>query len=126
MWKVVASGLVLVGLVGCESFRDYRMERSLAKSRAEALAQIDEDDCRSKGGTVKQVGLFGTPACVTPFPDGGEPCSSNAECDGACFAPSDAAIGAAAVGACQVDTAAMFGCYDHVEGGVVVGGLCVD
>jgi hypothetical protein len=126
MWKILAAAVVLAGLSGCESFRDYRMERSLAKSRAAALAKIDTEECRRKNGTIRQVGMFGTPSCVTPLPDGGKACHSNSECAGACFAPEGLPIGQAATGTCQVDTAAMFGCHDHVEDGVVVGGLCVE
>jgi hypothetical protein len=126
MWKIVAVAALLTGLAGCETLRDYQMDRSVARSRAAALAKIDPAECRNKGGTIRQVGMFGTPTCVTPLPDAGKPCASNAECAGACFAPPGASIGQAATGACQVDTAAMFGCHDHVENGVVTGGLCVD
>ena len=126
MWKLIAALVLLASLAGCETLRDYRMERSLGGSRAAALAAIDPENCRRKGGTIRQVGMFGTPSCVTPLPDGGKACRSNAECSGACFAPEGTAIGQAATGICQVDTAAMFGCHDHVDNGVVVGGMCVD
>ena len=126
MWKIIAAVIFLAGLSGCETFRDYRMERSLAKSRAVALVEIDPEECRQKKGTIRQVGMFGTPSCVTPLPDGGEACHSNSECAGVCFAPDGASIGQAATGICQADTAAMFGCHNYVENGVVVGGLCID
>jgi hypothetical protein len=126
MWKIFAAAVFTIGLVGCETLRDHQMERSVARSRAAALAKIDPEECRAKGGAIQQVGMFGTPSCVTPLQDGGKACSSNSECSGVCFAPDGVPIGQAATGTCQVDTAAMFGCHDHVEGGVVVGGLCVD
>lgn len=126
MRKIAAIAILLACLTGCETARDSQMERSLARSRAEPLSKIDPAECRSKGGTIRQVGMFGTPSCITPLPDGGRACHSNSECSGACFAPEGTSIGQAATGACQMDTAAMFGCHDHVENGVVVGGLCVD
>ena len=126
MWRIFAATVLLVGLAGCETLRDHQMERSLTLSREAALAKIDPEECRAKGGSIRQVGMLGTPSCVTPFPDGGQACRSNSECSGVCFAPEDIPIGQAATGTCQVDTAAMFGCHDHVENGVVVGGPCVD
>ena len=126
MWKISAALVVVAGLVGCETLRDRQMERSLDRSRAAAQAKIDPEECRRQSGTVQQVGMFGTPSCVTPLPDGGNSCRSNADCAGACYAPEGAPIGQAATGTCQVDTSAMFGCHDLVENGVVVAGMCVD
>ena len=126
MRRIFAAVVLLVGLAGCETLRDLQMERSLARSREAALAKIDPEECRAKGGAIRQVGIFGTPSCVTPLPDGGQACRSNSECSGVCFAPEDIPIGQAASGTCQVDTAAIFGCHDYVENGVVIGGLCVD
>ena len=126
MLKIIAAVVLVAGLAGCETLRDHQMERSLARSRAASLAKIDPADCHNKGGTIRQVGMFGSPSCVTPLADGGKACRSNTDCSGFCFAPEGAPIGQVASGTCQLDTAAMFGCHDHVENGVVVGGLCVD
>jgi hypothetical protein len=126
MWKIFAAIVLFFGLTGCQTLRDHPMERSLARSREATLAKTDPEKCRAKGGAIRQVGMFGTPSCVTPLPDGGQACRSNSECSGVCFAPAGIPIGQTATGTCQVDTAAMFGCHDHVENGVVVGGLCVD
>jgi hypothetical protein len=126
MSKILLVVALLSGLAGCETLREYQMEHAVARSRAAELAKIDPEECRSKGGTIRQVGIFGMPSCVTPLPDAGKPCHSNDECNGMCFAPPGVSIGQETTGACQVDTAAMFGCHDYVENGVVVGGTCVD
>ena len=126
MRKIVAAAIILTAITGCATLRDYRMQRSLAASRAAALAKIDPEECRRKNGTIRQVGMFGTLSCVVPLSDGGKACRSNSECVGFCFAPAGVAVGQAATGTCQIDTAAMFGCRDQVENGVVVGGMCVD
>jgi hypothetical protein len=123
MTAVVALSLALCG---CQRLHDQQMERSLARARTEATRQIDEPACKAKGGAVRQVGMLGLPSCVLPFPDAGKACQSKADCTGACFAPAGAAVGTKAAGACQVDTAAIFGCNDTVEGGVVTSGMCVD
>ncbi|GAB1597159.1 hypothetical protein [Lysobacter claricitrinus] len=126
MRKIVAAAIILTVISGCDTFRDYRMQRSLAVSRAASLAKIDPEECRRKNGTIRQVGMFGTPSCVVPLPDAGKVCRSNSECAGFCFAPTGVVVGQAATGTCQIDKAAMFGCRDQVENGVVVGGMCVD
>jgi len=110
----------------CSSWRDWRMERSVEHSRAAALAQIDQEKCRSEGGTIRGVGMFGTPACVKPFQDAGRACSDKSDCLGLCKAPEDSSIGTRSSGTCQRDTHDIYGCYNKIERGVVVGGICLD
>jgi hypothetical protein len=70
--------------------------------------------------------MFGTPACVIPYPDAGKACKDGSECEGLCKAAPDAVIGAEATGTCQKDTHDIYGCYDEIKAGVVVGGMCFD
>ena len=51
------------------------MEKDVERSRASALASIDQEQCRAEGGLIRGVGMFGTPACVKPFPDADKSCS---------------------------------------------------
>jgi hypothetical protein len=87
---------------------------------------VDSAQCKADGGTVQGVGLFATPACVVPFADAGKVCSDGSECLGMCKAAPDGVVGQAATGYCQRDDHDIFGCYDEVEGGIVVGGMCLD
>jgi hypothetical protein len=111
---------------GCSAWSDWRMQKGVERSRAEALAKIDQDQCRAEGGLVRGVGMFGTPACVKPFADAGKVCSDKSECVGLCKAPEEAEIGSPSNGACQKDTHDFYGCYDEIRQGMVVGGVCFD
>ena len=111
-------------LCGCSSWQDWRMHKSVERSRADALANIDLEQCRADGGFIRSVGLFGTPACVKPFPDAGKACSDKSECQGTCKAPENALVGTRLTGTCQTDTHDIYDCYDKIERGTVVGGLC--
>ena len=102
------------------------MQKSVDHSRAAALAKIDQEQCKSEGGAVRGVGMFGTAACVKPFPDAGNICSDKSECQGLCKAPESSIVGSQSTGTCQKDTHDIYGCYDKVEQGIVVGGVCLD
>lgn len=102
------------------------MEKSLAESRAAALAKIDQEQCRADDGFIRGVAMFGTPACVKPFSDAGKVCSDKSECQGMCKAPENAVVGSRSTGSCQVDTHDIYGCYEKIERGTVVGGVCLD
>ena len=102
------------------------MQKSVDSSRAAALAQIDQEKCRSEGGTVRGVGMFGTPACVKPFQDAGKVCSDKSDCQGLCKAPDGSAVGSRSTGTCQRNTHDLYGCFNKIEQGLVVGGICLD
>lgn len=88
--------------------------------------RIDAMACQAEGGVIQGVGMFATPACVKPHVDAGKACRSNADCQGACQAGSNAVVGEAATGTCQENSHDIFGCIDHVEDGRVVAGMCFD
>jgi hypothetical protein len=86
--------------------------------------------CVDQGGTVRDLGIFGTPTCVLPYADAGRPCTGDTDCLGQCRldgAETDPppAVGAEVKGRCQVDTDD-FGCYTTVEGGKAELTICVD
>ena len=102
------------------------MERSVERSRAAALSKVDQEQCTAEGGAVRGVGMFGTPACVKPFQDAGKVCSGTSDCQRLCKAPESSLVGSRSTGTCQKDTHDIYGCYDKVEKGIVVGGVCLD
>ena len=102
------------------------MQKSVERSRAAALDVIDLEQCRAEGGAIRGVGMFGSPACVKPFEDAGKVCSDTSECQGLCKAPEASIVGSRSTGTCQKDTHDVYGCYDKVERGIVVGGVCLD
>lgn len=102
------------------------MARSVEQERARALRSIDVPKCEREGGHVQDVGMFGMPSCVKPFADAGKSCGDESDCDGVCVAPPAAEVGDHVSGACQADTASLFGCFDVIEKGIVVGGMCFD
>jgi hypothetical protein len=108
----------------------------LASCAHSRKAGLDEDErvdaaaCAARNGEVKPVCLSGVPACVTPFPDAGEPCRDSADCLGMCLVDevetgSPPAPGTRAEGRCQADDDPC-GCFFEVKDGVVQQGLCVD
>lgn len=111
---------------GCSSWRDWQMQKGLERSRAAALAEIDQDKCKTEGGTVRGVGMFGTPACVKPFQDALKVCSDKSECQGLCKAPENSMVGSQSTGFCQRDSHDVYGCYDTIENGQVLAGICLD
>lgn len=119
--------LIVVCLVcGCSSWRNWRMKKSVEHSRAAALAKIDQEQCKAEGGAIRGVGMFGIPACVKPFQDAGKICSGKSECQGLCMALEGSVVGSRSMGTCQKNTHDSYGCYDKIESGTVVAGICLD
>lgn len=102
------------------------MEKDLEKMRAEALAKIDVAACEKSGGKVEGLGMFGMPACVTYFKDGGKPCKSSTDCEGNCFSPEVKETGSLVTGICERSTRDRFGCNSAIENGRVTYSICVD
>ena len=113
-------------MCSCSSWHDWRMQKSVDRSRVAALAKIDQEQCKADGGIIRGVGMFGTPACVKPFPDAGKVCSDRSECQGLCKAPENGVVGSRSTGTCQKDTHDIYGCYDQIERGTIVVGICLD
>ena len=102
------------------------MQRSVERMRAEVLATIDVEDCEARGGSVQGVCMFGTPACVIPFSDGGKPCTDSSECEGQCWNEDvGLAKGDEAPGYCT-SNAQECKCGVEIRGGRVDGRVCED
>jgi hypothetical protein len=122
---VVAVAATVV-LSACQSFSDWRMRNSLERMRADARRDIDEPACIAKGGHVGGFGMFGTPACIVPFPDAGKACTDSAECAGECERYDDLVeAGTRVGGTCQVQTPED-GCFQTIVEGVAQQAICVD
>ncbi len=108
----VAAILMTLCLSGC-SKRPERPEMSW------------KEVCLAKGGRETRQ-PSGNMLCRIPYPDGGKPCNSKADCRGLCMVNLEASknkaltSGDAVRGQCQTETP-LFGCYARVEGGKISG-----
>lgn len=111
---------------GCESLRDHATNARLDRQRAAALAAIDQDACRARGGEIRGFGMFGTPVCAVAFSDAGKACTDKADCEGMCLLnDSDLPEGSPSSGQCQQDDHPD-GCWLEIVGGKTAGGWCLD
>jgi hypothetical protein len=95
----------------------------LEKQKAEQQA------CRAAGGEWARFGaiayLCGVYSCAERTKDGGKPCRNRADCEHLCVTEKHLPIGAPASGRCTA-VKSSYGCYAHVDGGRIVGRICVD
>jgi hypothetical protein len=91
--------------------------------------QAEEKACRAAGDEWGRFGvlahLCGVYSCVRRTRDGGKPCLGRSECEFLCVSRRELPLGSAVTGECAA-LATQFGCAVHVEGGKVVGRVCVD
>ena len=64
-------------------------------------------------------------SCAPRTGDGGKACASRSECEHLCVSRKEAPVGAPVAGECTAYRTS-FGCNTHVDGGRVVGRVCVD
>ena len=88
-----------------------------------------EQECRAAGGEWTRFGvhahLCGIYSCAPRTTDGGKPCRNRADCEHLCVTNNPPRIGTEITGQCTaVHTS--FGCFTHVDGGRIVGRVCVD
>ena len=114
-YLVIAS--VFLACVGCA--RNVALQDGVKRLTAEARSE-----CVAQGGKVEQI-LIGAEGCVRPTTDGGQSCTDNSECQGACAAPFAAQRGAAVAGTCATETGRM-GCLNVVAQGKASGEACFD
>jgi hypothetical protein len=113
-------------MTGCSAWSDFRTHRSLERTRAEKLAQIDIEECERNGGHIQGVCMFGLPACIIPFSDADKPCSDSSECEGLCWNDDwGLTQGTEAEGKCTAN-AQECKCGVEIRGGIVDGGICED
>jgi hypothetical protein len=124
--SILALAVASLTLSSCqESF-----ESGIQRHQAKEWSRISKGDlavCRSKGGTYKGVGIFGTPSCVIPYSDAGKVCRDSSDCVGKCTIELDQTKGESqrTSGFCEADNA-HFGCFAEIVNGVEQPGICVD
>lgn len=88
-----------------------------------------EQACLAAGGEWARHGvrdhLCGVYTCAERTRDAGKPCLNRAECEHLCVTDAPPRIGAAAAGKCTA-VKTSFGCFTQVDGGRIVGRVCVD
>ena len=91
--------------------------------------KADEASCRAAGGAWSRFGvhdhLCGIYSCAARTKDAGKPCRNRSDCEHLCVTSSAPRIGAEATGECTA-VRTTFGCFTHVDGGRIVGRVCVD
>jgi len=85
--------------------------------------------CLAAGGEWSRFGvhdhLCGIYSCAERTKDAGKPCRNRSDCEHLCATDASARIGAEVVGQCTA-VKTTFGCFTHVDGGKIVGRVCVD
>ena len=88
-----------------------------------------ERECRAAGGEWARFGvrdhLCGVYSCAARTKDAGKPCRNRADCEHLCVTKSPPRIGTEVIGECTA-VQTTFGCFTHVDGGKIVGRVCVD
>jgi len=89
----------------------------------------NEQACRAAGGEWSRFGvhdhLCGIYSCAERTKDAGKPCRNRSDCEHLCVTKSAPRIGTEATGECTA-VRTTFGCFTHVDGGRIVGRVCVD
>lgn len=94
-------------------------------------SRILDGRCSRYGGTIKGVCMFGTRACVIPFPDAGKACTDTWQCMGRCWIEYQSddipmpKTGEPATGTCQ-PTSDSCACYAEIKNGKAEQEICVD
>ena len=88
-----------------------------------------ERECRAAGGEWARFGvhdhLCGVYSCAERTKDAGKPCRNRADCEHLCVTNAPPKIGAEIVGYCA-PVKTTFGCFTHVDGGRIIGRVCLD
>ena len=113
-------------LTGCTWYEGQKFRSEQREARAEALKNIDRTACERTGGKVEGIGIFGIPACVRYYSDGGKSCRDKSECQGLCFSAKILERGTETAGACQSSEHESFGCISRIEDGKVADSMCQD
>ena len=124
--RFALSVAILVAVSGCSMIEGMRIRHDLSNARSEALAKVNVEACRSTGGKVEGVGIFGLPACVAYFTDGGKDCRNKSDCQSDCIVPEVVANGTEAQGTCARSDHDFFGCYSRIDHGRAVESMCQD
>ena len=109
----------------CRGSNECSLKSDAARARLALLDKLDLDACRTHGGLIEGVGIFGEPACVKHFTDAGKTCLDSADCQGDCMIYDEFETGAATHGQCAAQSPESGGCFARVSSGKVQPGLCI-
>jgi len=88
-----------------------------------------EKECKAIGGLWQRHGiadhLCGIYSCAPPTRDGGKRCVNRADCEYLCLSKRSFPLGTPVVGECAA-IFTQYGCFNYVDGGKMVGRICVD
>jgi hypothetical protein len=88
-----------------------------------------EEACHAARGEWSRFGirdyLCGAYSCAPRTADAGKACRGHAECEYLCVYSRQAKVGTQVTGECATYRNA-FGCITHVDGGRIVGRVCID
>lgn len=119
------AGSKQVMIAGADHYYTGR-EKALVSAIHEFMG---EQACRASGGAWGKFGvrahLDGVYSCVPKTADGGKPCLNRNDCEYLCITTKAAAMGTAVTGECAA-VRSPFGCNNHVDGGKIIGRVCVD
>ena len=109
----------------CRDADDCSLQKEVASTRLKQLEALDLAACKGLGGRVEGVGMFGEPACVRHFSDGGKTCSDSSECQGECMVYGEFKQGDTVAGQCSAQSPETGGCFAKVSNGKVQPGICI-
>lgn len=94
-------------------------------------AQLDaglagEKACKKSGGIWKPVGMRGSMACITKYPDAGKSCTDSSQCKGGCLDMTPYNHKGNPIGKCREDDD-VHGCFSYLKKGERGGSnMCID
>jgi hypothetical protein len=109
----------------CQNKFDCDLQNTVVDMRIKQLGDLDLAACQSTGGLIAGIGMFGEPACVRYFSDGGKKCSDSSDCQGNCMVYGDFKTGDQVDGQCATQTPEQGGCFAKVSSGKVQPGICI-
>ena len=109
----------------CPVKPDCRLKREVAELRLKQLAEINLASCEASGGLIQGAGMFGEPACVRLFSDGGKECANSSECQGDCMVYGEFKSGQIVAGQCEANSGNPGGCFAKVTDGKAGPGICI-
>ena len=109
----------------CVNDYECALQNEVSDIRIKELEELDLDACKAKGGLIDGIGLFGEPACVVRFSDGGKRCIDSSQCEGDCMVYGEIPAGGGNQGKCASQTPEPGGCFARLVNGRAEKGICI-
>lgn len=120
-WRSVAAGLLAAAALPLHAQDCPKIDPEAQKAQ--------EGECRAAGGQWSRFGvrdhLCGVYSCAPRTADGGKPCRNRFDCEFLCVTNREAKVGTEVTGECAAFRTQV-GCTTHVDGGRIVGRVCLD